>query len=142
MKKKILVLLTVTAIMLGTSVPTYAVTSSYKPLSEYGYNGVPDININLDDMLKKYTLNIPQITKADEYSILRKKIIYIKWNKIDGATGYDIKITKEDDNVETYQSKYNFILIVNVTNPLSVKVRAYDNDGHFSYWSIKEIKCI
>lgn len=146
--KKFLTLLVAAVITLGTVVPTYAVTPAYKPLSEYGYTGVSDIEVELSDavkqgvdnavqeQLKKYSLGIPQITKAEQYSMLRNNVVYVQWNKVDDATGYDIQITKEDGTVDTYQSKYNFILIRDIVNPLSVKVRASDDDGHLSYWSI------
>lgn len=42
--KKLSTLLTVLTTILGTTVTTYAATPLYKPLSEYGYTGVPDID--------------------------------------------------------------------------------------------------
>lgn len=63
--KKILTLLTVLAIILGTTIPAYAVTPMYKPLSEYGYTGVPEIEVELSDDIKNAVKNEAQ-EKVDE----------------------------------------------------------------------------
>ena len=150
MNRKFLSLLTVFTILLGTTTSAYAVTPMYKPLSEYGYTGVTDVDVELSDgvkqgvdnavqeALKKYTLTTPKVAIAKQYSMFKNNVVYISWGKIDGATGYDIKITNSDGTTETYHYTYN--LYYNMfkgkeTKPVSVRVRAADDDGHLSYWS-------
>lgn len=50
--RKILVTVIALAIVMCSVVPCFAITPPYKPLSEYGYNGVPEIKVELSDDIK------------------------------------------------------------------------------------------
>lgn len=52
MKKK-LAFVIVTTMLIGSTLTASAATLKYKPLSEYGYTGVPKITIKLSDSLKE-----------------------------------------------------------------------------------------
>ena len=50
--RKILVTVIALVIAICSTAPCFAITPPYKPLSEYGYNGVPEIKIELPDDMK------------------------------------------------------------------------------------------
>ena len=47
--KKIIVMSLATTMLLGSTLTAHAATPQYKPLSEYGYTGVPNITVKLPD---------------------------------------------------------------------------------------------
>lgn len=77
--KKIIVMSLATTMLLGSTLTAHAATPQYKPLSEYGYTGVPKITVKLPDSyqtgisnavedavkdLDIKLLNTPTITRA------------------------------------------------------------------------------
>ena len=67
MKKKVKVfvaLLMVMTLTLGVTTTAFAVTPKYKPLSEYGYTGVPDIDVKIPE---EYQAGIDKAAEEADY---------------------------------------------------------------------------
>lgn len=163
--KKLMALLLTMVIITGVCTTSYAATPSYNPLIDYGYTGVPEINtddIELPDAVKDAIardvkervknldiklLTTPQITE-NRYIHGRvfwdKNRLQVRWNAVDEATSYEIKVKKKDGSEKTYTSTYTS-LIVNkneddfITDCVmggTVKVRAVKDDGAlYSLWT-------
>lgn len=75
MKKKVKVfvaLLMVMVLILGITITVFAVTPQYKPLSEYGYTGVPDIDVKIPE---EYQVGIDKaVDEAVKESIRQENI--------------------------------------------------------------------
>lgn len=123
-KLKTLIAVVMTLVMTtGVAITSFASTPKYKPLSEYGYTGVPDINVTIPD---EYSDGIDKAIKdsiaengsidvsdscSDYESIIKKpdvelvknefnsngeRHIKIRWNNICGADEYKIYISDND----------------------------------------------
>ena len=119
MKKKVKVfvaLLMVMTLTLGITITVFAVTPQYKPLSEYGYTGVPDIDVKIPE---EYQAGIDKAVKEsirqgiisdkdcdyqslmikpelvltkNEFNSNGERHIKINWKHISGADEYRIYI--------------------------------------------------
>ena len=131
MKKRLLATILTVVVVLGTNMTVFAVTPQYKPLSEYGYTGVPEIKIDIfeqypglkdtiDEQVKEEVkdiklLAIPEITEATYH---HKTVYYgdtnrlqVRWNAVDDATSYEIVVTKSDGTSRTYTSNYTSLIV-------------------------------
>ena len=156
--KKLIVMSLATTMLLGSTLTAHAATPQYKPLSEYGYTGVPKITVKLPDSyqtgisnavedavkdLDIKLLNTPTITRA---TYIHSNVFYLKnrlniqWNAVDDATSYEIKITKADGTEHVYTTTNNYLTVNQGTNweSATVAVRAVkDNGSVYSLWSEK-----
>ena len=164
-KKEIMAFLLTMVIIAGVCTTSYATTPSYKPLSGYGYTGVPEINtdnIELPDAVKEAIsrnvkekvknldiklLTTPQITE-NRYihgrAFWDKNRLQVRWDTVDEATSYEIIVKKKDGTEKTYMSSYA-ALVVNENDDAfitgcimggTVKIRAVKDDGAlYSLWT-------
>ena len=159
MKKYIALLLTVTMI-LSVSMTAYACTPQY----DVDMPEIPEIHVELPDEykdgidkavqehLKEFKLlSTPKITKAAYTHFGSKSNLKIEWDSVEGATSYEVQITKADGTSKTYTTdgaelfiklgKDDFIkgcpkkLIDKKWLPAKVKVRAMNDDKVYSIWS-------
>ena len=170
MKKKVKVfvaLLMVMTLTLGITSTAFACTPQYKPLSEYGYTGVPNVEVELSDDVKlaidksvsnyieKCKLSKPVVTSATSWKQKTLKRTYtslvVTWDKIGDATYYKVEVSNPDGTSKTYNVNYNLFslnsykdeFISNLTSESTVRVRAYGEDDTFSPWSDKsKFKCL
>lgn len=165
MKKYIALLLTVTMI-LSMSMTVFARTPQY----DVDMPEIPEIHVELPDEYKESIdksvqehlkdldiklLATTEITKATYIHFGLKSRLQIEWNDVDGATSYEIKITKPDGTEHTYTSKEPRLIVKTRNDKFikgcpkqkigskweaaKVKVRAVKNDGEvYSLWSEEE----
>lgn len=165
MKKKVKVfvaLLMVMTLTLGITITAFAVTPQYKPLSEYGYTGVPDIEVELSDDIKqaidksvsdfitKCKLDKPTITNATFWKFKMQNNEYasltVVWDKVEGATSYKVEINNNDGTSNTYETTYNILsvnsykddFVKSITNESTIRIKAYGDNDTFSLWSDKK----
>lgn len=161
-KKRALLSVLLAGTILGTSMTAFAATPSYKPLSEYGYTGVPNIKIVLPDSVKESInkqvqesvkdldikfLDTPEITECRYIhgkAFYDKNRLQIRWDEVEDATSYEIVVTKKDGDKHTYTSNYNSLIVEKGKDKFmtdcvmggTVKVRAVKDDGAmYSLWT-------
>lgn len=144
--KKVSVFLLASAILLAVPTTTHAATPLYKPLSSYGYTGVPNISVTLPDEYKEginqsvkdameenanESLETPVITNASYH---HKTYYYgdfnqlkIEWDGVNDAASYEVKITKADGTTKIYTTSKNYLCVKQnaddfVTGCLKMKV--------------------
>lgn len=159
--KKFVALLTLLTLILSFSIQSYAVS----PVIKVPTIKIPEININnielpdnvkdaINESVKEDIKNLdikllttPQITE-NRYIHSRvfwdKNRLQIKWNTINEATSYEIKVKKKDGSEKIYTTTYTY-LIVNkneddfITDCVmggTVKIRAVkDNGSVYSLWT-------
>lgn len=157
MKKKLVVAILTTAAVMGTSMTAFAgFTPKYKPLSKYGYTGVPKITVTLSDGIKNAVsksaeesvknldiklLNTPVINESTY--IHEEECLKVSWNSVNEATSYEIKVKKSDGSEYTYTSNSTSLIVSKGDDDFiigcfegTVKVRAVKNDGAlYSLWT-------
>lgn len=162
MKKYIALLLTVTMIF-TCGMTAFACTPQY----DVDMPEIPEIHVELPDEykdgidkavkehLKEFKLlPTPKITKAVYTHFGSKSNLKIEWDSVEGATSYEVQITKADGTSKTYTTdgvelviklgKDDFIkgcpkkLIDKKWLPAKVKIRAMNNDKVYSLWSEDE----
>lgn len=169
MKKKIIAVIMVMTMTLGTSTTVFAVTPQYHSwvlnvpeitwdsLSDESKdiidNVVKDIVGNIDfDTVNK--LSTPVITEATYHHgrcFYDKTRLQVRWDKVTDAEYYEIRITKKDGVSKIYKTKNTSIFIYEKSNEDDfiigcvrsgkVEVRAC-NDSESSAWSdAKTITC-
>lgn len=161
MKKRLLPIL-LTLAVIGINTTALAATPMYKPLSEYGYTGVPDITVTLPDNAKDAVnnavdeavkdldikfLSTPSINECryvHSYGYYYPSRLQVRWNEVEDATSYEIIVKKPDGTEHTYTSNYSSLIvtegkddfIVECVNGGTVKVRAVkDNGAVYSLWT-------
>lgn len=155
MKRTIIAMMCVTAISALNTIPILACTPKLNPPSVK----IPDITVKIDGQLneaisnaaKKWVENnvlaTPVITNA---SYMHKEsrywsygLVYVKWNPIENATRYDVKITKSDGTEKVFTTTYNVFcvstwlddFVADGMDGATVKVKAYGENETFSLWS-------
>lgn len=103
----------------------------------------------------QYALATPTITDAKytHSTTIIKPDLVVRWDAVEGATSYEIKIEKADGTVLNYTSDHNSLRVTNIECPkvyvaststltaATAQVRAISEDGT-SRWSIPEkISC-
>nr|DAO33136.1 MAG TPA: hypothetical protein [Caudoviricetes sp.] len=120
---------------------------------------MPDIdfkpNGELKDAIKNYTdnwfkkciLTTPTVETATSYTVKCGYFNYtsaiIKWDSVENATSYKIRITKTDNSVKEYEAKENFLYLNSYADDFiagglkgcTVKIKALGENDTFSYWS-------
>ena len=170
--KKIIVMSLATTMLLGSTLTAHAATPQYKPLSEYGYTGVPKITVKLpdncqtgvsnavEDAVKDLDIKLLNTTTITRATYIHSNVFYsksrvnIQWDAVDGATSYEIKITKADGTEHIYTTENNWLTVNQASDEFvtgclkqkvgtnwesaTVAVRAVkDNGSIYSLWSEK-----
>lgn len=137
------------------AVPVSACTPPLNPPSIE----IPDINFQPDGALKdaidnyvknwleKCILGTPTIKYATYFKSTSRYwsygILNVKWDPIEGATSYEVCITKEDGAEKAFTTTYNSLFVsdrfddfvANGMDGATVKVKAYGDGDKFSLWS-------
>ncbi len=125
--KKLMKLFAITMILtMMISENAFACSPLYKPLSEYGYTGVPDVEVELSDEAKasinnavqdyisKMVLDMPEINSAIYWHknyFIRKSNLVITWKPVKDATSYKVEITKPDGTKRTYETINTYLVL-------------------------------
>lgn len=125
--KKLMKLFAITmALTMMISANAFACSPLYKPLSEYGYTGVPDVEVELSDEAKasinnavqdyisKMVLDMPEINSAIYWHknyFIRKSNLVIAWKPVEDATSYKVEITKPDGTKRTYETINTYLVL-------------------------------
>ena len=125
--KKLMKLFAITmALTMMISATALACSPLYKPLSEYGYTGVPDVEVELSDDAKvsignavqdyisKMVLDTPEIKSATYWHknyFIRKSNLVIAWKPVEDATSYKVEITKPDGTKRTYETINTYLVL-------------------------------
>lgn len=125
--KKLMKLFAITmALTMMISTTALACSPLYKPLSEYGYTGVPDVEVELSDEAKvsignavqdyisKMVLDMPEIKSATYWHknyFIRKSNLVIAWKPVEDATSYKVEITKPDGTKRTYETINTYLVL-------------------------------
>ena len=168
--KKLTKLFAITmALTMMISTTALACSPLYKPLSEYGYTGVPDVEVELSDEAKasinnavqdyisKMVLDMPEVKSAEywhKYYFIRKPNLVITWKPVEDATSYKVEITKPDGTKKEYETINTYLILSEgadefitgcfkqVDEYATVRVRAYGENETFSPWSNKvDVAC-
>lgn len=158
--KKILCLLCTLILTMSCTLSVFACSPTYKPpklptIPEI-HVGIPDeykdgvsqaIDEHIKENLNIKLLNTPTITECRYIhgrAFWDKSRLQVRWDAVDEATSYEIKVTKSDGTEKTYTSDYTS-LVVNkdeddfITGCVmggTVKVRAVkDNGALYSLWT-------
>ena len=162
-KNKVIGLVVIAAMVMGASITAFAgFTPKYKPLSESGYNGVPEVKVTLSDSTKEginksveeavknldiKLLKTPNIISSKYIHAGYKDQLFVCWDKVEDATSYEILVKKPDGSTHTYTSNYPLLIVYREDDGFisdcitsgTVKVRAVkDNGALYSLWT-KEI---
>lgn len=114
------------ALTMMISANALACSPLYKPLSEYGYTGVPDVEVELSDEAKasignavqdyisKMVLDMPEINSATYWHknyFIRKSNLVIAWKPVEDATSYKVEITKPDGTKKEYETINTYLIL-------------------------------
>ena len=154
-RSRVLAALCAAAISLSFATPTFACTPKLNTPSVQ----VPDINVKFDaqtekaieNAAKKFvennTLARPTIQKAYYYHMTMRNGSYgsfsARWDKVENATSYEVKISKADGSEKTFTTSYNMIYLSNYSDDFldegldgsTISVKALGADNAFSLWS-------
>lgn len=125
--KKLMKLFAITmALTMMISANAFACSPLYKPLSEYGYTGVPDVEVELSDEAKvsignavqdyisKMVLDTPEIKSATYWHknyFVRKSNLIVTWKPVENATSYKVEITKPDGTKKEYEAINTYLIM-------------------------------
>ena len=164
MKKSKTVIGLIIALVIMNTIPTMACTPSLgipnlPNLSDFKWE-MPDelkeqLNNAVDVYIEEKTLETPKITESKyvhNQLIWSPNRLQIRWNDVENATSYEIKITKPDGPEETYTSEDTSLILTGIGclkqkiygnwKSATVQVKAVGEDGKSSYWSeVNSISC-
>ncbi len=148
--KKIAGMLLAGVMIMGTGTQVFAVTprmdTSWVPK-------IPKITIDqsiLTESLSEIELvQAPEITQAVYYhgsSFFNRARLQVRWNEVEGADSYEIKVTKKDGTSKTYTKTSTSLFaykdhddfIDGCVNGATVQIRSVTGDGSYSGWSDEE----
>lgn len=125
--KKFTKLFAITMILtMMISANAFACSPLYKPLSEYGYTGVPDVEVELSDEAKvsignavqdyisKMVLDMPEVNSAIYWHknyFARKSNLIVTWKPVEDATSYKVEITKPDGTKKEYETINTYLIL-------------------------------
>lgn len=112
------------------------------------------INNVVNDVIKKYKLETPEVTKAiyrHERIFWDPERLQIEWNEVDGAEYYKVKVVKKDGTCKVYETENTYIsvkpeeddFVISCIRSGHVQVMACNDSGfNNSEWSDKKtISC-
>lgn len=166
MKKKLVTIALMGALIIGAELPVHAVTPQWKnPVPD-----IPEIHITvpesikdmIDEMVEDYfnrnpieieTTETPKITQAiyrHGQSFYDKTRLQVRWEKVNNADYYEIRVTKTNGESKMYKTSNTSLFVYEGSDDFvqdcirsgSVEVRAYGKNGVYSVWSDKNtISC-
>lgn len=133
LKKIIALTVTATTIMVST-VPVFATTPTYKSWvptgtaidwgkviesvfnSQFGDEDADEDEVIEEDVDEVITLGTTTITEAKYYHfnynpIWNKRRLQVRWNVVEGAEYYEVKVTKTDGTSNTYTTSYTSLFV-------------------------------
>ena len=156
MKKKIFIGLLVASLFVPT-VPVYACTPKLNP----PHIEIPEIKVDISDELKeafenaaknfieKNKLEVPEIESAMylnmDFKWYKYSCVTVKWNTVENATRYKVRITKQNGEQKEFETDYNAFIISNYSDDFLnenmegavVQVKALGENGVFSLWTVE-----
>lgn len=148
--KKVAGMLLAGVMIVGTGTQVFAVTprmdTSWVPK-------IPTITIDpgtLQDSISQLNLvQAPEITQAVYYhgsSFFNRARLQVRWDEVEGADSYEIKVTKKDGTSKTYTKTSTSLFaykdydefIDGCMNGATVQIRTVTGDGSYSSWSDEE----
>ncbi len=148
--KKIAGMLLTGIMIIGTGTQVFAVTprmdTSWAPK-------IPKITIDqsiLEEVVPQIELvEVPEITQAIYYhgsSFFNRARLQVRWNEVEGADSYEIKVTKKDGTSKTYTKTSTSLFaykdhddfIDGCVNGATVQIRSVTEEGLYSGWSDEE----
>lgn len=148
--KKFAGMLLAGVMIMGTGTQVFAVTprmdTSWVPK-------IPKITIDqsiLTESLSEIELvEAPEITQAVYYhgsSFFNRARLQVRWNEVEGADSYEIKVTKKDGTSKTYTKTSTSLFaykdhddfIDGCVNGATVQIRSVTEEGLYSGWSDEE----
>ena len=166
MKKKLVTIALMGALIIGAELPAHAVTPQWKnPVPD-----IPEIHITvpesvkdmIDEMVEDYfnrnpieieTTETPKITQAiyrHGQSFYDKTRLQVRWDKVNNADYYEIRVTKTNGESKMYKTSNTSLFVYEGSDDFvqdcirsgSVEIRAYGKNGVYSTWSAKKtISC-
>ena len=145
--KKFAGMLLAGVMIMGTGTQVFAVT----PRMDTSW--VPKIPIDqsiLTESLSEIELvEAPEITQAVYYhgsSFFNRARLQVRWNEVEGADSYEIKVTKKDGTSKTYTKTSTSLFaykdhddfIDGCVNGATVQIRSVTEEGLYSGWSDEE----
>lgn len=154
-RNKLAAIVCATILSVSCVTPVFACTPKLNPPSVK----IPDITVKLDDKLQdaisaaakkfieKNVLEEPVIQNASYfYKTLRYgtySCLNIKWDEVENATSYEVKVTKSDGTEKVFSASYPAFITSNYSDDFIssgmddavVRVKAYGVDETFSLWS-------
>lgn len=166
MKKKLVTIALMGALIIGAELPVHAVTPKWKnPVPD-----IPKIHITvpesikdmIDEMVEDYfnrnpieieTTETPKITQAiyrHGQSFYDKTRLQVRWEEVPEADHYEIRVTKKNGESKIYKDSDTALFVYEGSDDFitecvrsgSVEIRAYGKNGVYSTWSAKKtISC-
>ena len=140
------------ALTMMISTTAFACSPLYKPLSEYGYTGVPDVEVELSDEAKasignavqdyisKMVLDIPEINSAIYWHknyFIRKSNLVITWKPVEDATSYKVEITKPDGTKKEYETINTYLIMSEGADEFITGCFKQDNESGVQYATVR-----
>ncbi|MGN1193820.1 MAG: hypothetical protein ACI4S0_14205 [Dorea sp.] len=151
--KKLTKLFAITmALTMMISTTALACSPLYKPLSEYGYEGVPDVEVELSDEAKvsignavqdyisKMVLDMPEIKSATYWHknyFVRKSNLIVTWSPVEDATSYKVEITKPDGTKQTYETINTYLILSEGFDEFITDCFKRDNENGVQYATVR-----
>lgn len=140
------------ALTMMISANAFACSPLYKPLSEYGYTGVPDVEVELSDEAKvsignavqdyisKMVLDTPEIKRATYWHknyFIRKSNLVIAWKPVEDATSYKVEITKPDGTKRTYETINTYLVLSEGSDEFITGCFEHEDEDRVKYATVR-----
>ena len=140
------------ALTMMISATALACSPLYKPLSEYGYNGVPDVEVELSDDAKasinnavqdyisKMVLDTPEVNSAIYWHknyFIRKSNLVITWKPVEDATSYKVEITKPDGTKKEYETINTYLIVSEGADDFVTDCMKQENEDGVQYSTVR-----
>ena len=151
--KKLMKLFAITmALTMMISANALACSPLYKPLSEYGYTGVPDVEVELSDEAKvsignavqdyisKMVLDTPEIKSATYWHknyFVRKSNLIVTWKPVENATSYKVEITKPDGTKRVYETINTYLIVSEGADDFVTDCMKQENEDGVQYATVR-----
>lgn len=140
------------ALTMMISANALACSPLYKPLSEYGYTGVPDVEVELSDDAKvsignavqdyisKMVLDMPEVNSAIYWHknyFVRKSNLIVTWKPVEDATSYKVEITKPDGAKKEYETINTYLIVSEGADDFVTDCMKQENEDGVQYATVR-----
>ncbi|MDY2813988.1 MAG: hypothetical protein SOU03_08590 [Dorea sp.] len=140
------------ALTMMISANAFACSPLYKPLSEYGYTGVPDVEVELSDEAKvsignavqdyisKMVLDMPEVKSAEYWHknyFVRKSNLIVTWAPVEDATSYKVEITKPDGAKKEYETINTYLILSEGADEFITGCFKQDNESGVQHATVR-----